>query len=492
MAEVYTVAPEWEKQRADMRLTHDLMGGTQAMRRAAERYIEKGSSEDRRDYEARVHRTKLFNIYRRTLNFLRGQVFQKQIVVGADGDSTTASEEIFQKFSENVDRMGRNITAWSGDVFRSGLNDGVTFCLVDYPQVDTREADGVTEYRDANGEWRPKTQAADMENAWTPYFVHVRAEQVIDARLEWQGGRPYITHFRYREVVQLPLDEWSNTVVERIRVFRSGVWEIWQNSGIGNTDFVKQGDGRLSLSVIPVAVFMPGDQRTPLTAEPALQDLAELNARHWTATSGQYALMEFVRRPVWFGRGLTDDKGAPLPVGPGRLIATSNEWATLQSVGVDSASVEAGRQELQDLESAMAVYGLQLLQPKTGAITATESARDAQENNSTLQNWALQYQDFLENCFKLVGTWWGLDDGPSIKVNTDFARATNMQLLLDMTRAGILSNVTFLELAKQAGLLPDEFSADAETEKMAREVMTNQGPSGVQHFADALRASGGI
>lgn len=63
----------------------------------------------------------------------------------------------------------------------------------------------------------------------------------------------------------------------------------------------------------------------------------------------------------------------------------------------------AGRQELQDLENSMALYGLQLLQPKTGAITATESMRDAEENNSTLKAWALQFQDFLENSMPAGG-----------------------------------------------------------------------------------------
>ena len=253
-------------------------------------------------------------------------------------------------------------------------------------------------------------------------------------------------------------------------------------------------EGFFSIGVIPVVWFMPGEKRTPMTAEPALIDLAQLNKRHWQATSSQFEMMEYVRRPVWFGRRLgtrnTQTGEMKIVFGAGILCNADDDNAMLQSLGIDAGSVAAGRQELQDLENSMALYGLQLLQPKTGAITATESLRDAEENNSTLKAWALQFQDFLENCMRLVAKWWGQDDGPSVKVNTDFANAMDASFLLEMFRAQVISAQTFLELVKNMGILPDDFAVDDEAAKIAGGLMVNGGPGGVAGLAQRLRVGG--
>lgn len=492
-ATVDTVSPAFQQQREDMRLPHDLMGGTQAMIRAGAQYIPQEEGETLHEYKIRLGRTILLNVYKRTLLYMGGRVFEKSVVLGED-----VADSRFEAFVENVDKQGRNLTVWGRHVFEEGLNDGVTFCVVDFSRVETRAGEnGETEYKRADGTWAAKTEAADRENAWAPYFVHVDAGQVLDARVEWRNGKPFVSHFRYIETLEEPDGPWGSKTYEQIRAFRyeegQAVWETWRNNEPGNTDFVKGPNGELSIGVIPVVAFMPGDKRTDMTAQPALIDLAQLNKRHWQATSAQFELMEFVRRPPWFGRNLGefDAEGKKTIIfGPGKLCNSNNPDAALQSVGVDPGSVAAGRQELQDLESSMAMYGLQLLQPKTGVITATESNRDAEENNSSLKAWALQFQDFLENCMKFVAMWWGLEDGPSVKVNTEFANALDASLLLDMFRAGVISGQTLLSLFKGMGILPDDFLVDEEAAKIAGSLMTNAGPTGVVGLASRLGVGG--
>lgn len=493
-ATIETVSPAFLQQKIDMQLCHDLMGGTPAMIKAGQKYIPLENGEDIDNWQIRLDRTILFNIYKRTLRYLCGRIFEKQVSLGDD-----VTDQRFQEFTENVDRLGHNLTIWSRHTFESGLNDGVTFCLVDFTNVMTRVENGVTQYQRPDGTWADKTEAADRDNKWGPYFIHVPADQVIDARLEWIDGNPRITHFRYIQTLEYPDGLWGTKTYQQIRAFYIGDdnkvhYEVWSNkSANGNTgQFAFEYGDVLSIDVIPVTMFMPGEKKTPLTAEPALIDLAYLNKRHWQATSGQFQLMEMVRRPVYFGNalGLVDPDTGKIKIvfGPGKLCACDNPNARLESIGVDAASVEAGRQELKDLEDRMAIYGLQLLQPKTGAITATESLQDSQENNSTLKAWALQFQDFLENCFALVGRWWGLEDGPSVIVNTDFANTIDPQIYLDLYRAGALSGETLLKLYKDLTFFDDEFVIEDEAAKIANGLMTNG--TGAASLADIMKQQG--
>lgn len=491
MASVDTVSKAFLLQRQDCQAAHDLMGGTKAMRLAATRYVPRGADESADVYRDRMGRTVLLNAFRRTLNFLRGQVFQKPVQLGDDAD------ERFQQWSEDVDRQGRNITVWSGNAFRRGLQDGVTFCLVDFASIQTRVVDGVTEYLRGDGQWARKTAAADIEEGWAPYLVHIPAEQVIDAWGDSSGGNLTVTHFRFIEDVTVQDDEWSRKTIQQIKVFSKedgGIirWSVWRNDEDKLSGFHLFDEGTLSIPEIPVAVFMPGDRMTDFTASPALADLADLNVRHWQVSSGHADMMEFIQRPVWFGSGLpahTDD-GEPIVFSAGRLLCSSDTDAKLESKGVDANSYEASAAELQTIKNDMAMYGLQLLQPKSGQITATEAERDGAESNSTLLNWALDFQDFLENVTRLVALWWGMEDGCSVVVNTGFTKSVDLSYLLDMYRAGVLSADTLLEMVKGAGMLPDDLDVRDESASIARNLMATGGGATTASFEEILNGGG--
>lgn len=498
---VSTVSDAFLLQRRDMRLTHDLMGGTQAMRRAGEIYLPRKQGESDKAYDARIGRTVLLNAYKRTVRFSRGQVFKRPVVIeDASPDSLLPQSSVdwFKDWSEDVNRNGDSLTDWSGGVFEAGLNDGVTFCLVDYSSVPTIvDESGHVSYRDGEGNYRLKTAEADRQNGWGPYLIHVKAEQVLDARTEKINGVFRIVHFRYVETFEVALDEWTTEYRQRIRVFTPGAYQVWENGANLSADFVLVDEGQMQdergrvLEYVPVCLFMPGDKRTDVTAEPALIDLADLNRRHWQAYCAQCELMEFARFPVWFGKQLVSDQEKTIPFGPGVLINASADYASLDSKGVDAASVESGRAELADLESKMSMYGLQLLQPDANtSVTATEVNQDTEESVSTLEDWAMRFQNFLENCLRLVSLWKGWEDGPGVKVNTELARVVNVSLLLDLQERGVLSKRSLLAQFKRAGLLPDDFDTDAELDLVAQELNTASGPSGAFNFSSLLRRSG--
>ena len=63
----------------------DLMGGQKAMRAAGERYLHRGKDEPKPKWEARVNGATLLNAYERTLAYLAGQVFSKDVSLGGIG-----------------------------------------------------------------------------------------------------------------------------------------------------------------------------------------------------------------------------------------------------------------------------------------------------------------------------------------------------------------------------------------------------------------------
>lgn len=502
-ASIQTPTSVFQRQHEAARPCLDLMGGTEAMRRAGGRYIMRKEAEPERAYTNRIDRTVLRNAFAQTLGYYRGQVFSRQVAL--DNKSSALSDEQMKRFrawAEDVDQRGHNLTAWSGNVFTSGLVSGVTCCLVDYPHIETINEDGVTLYRASDGTMRPKTAAADAAEGWQPYLVHIPAEQVLDCRAEWRNGRRVITHFRYVEVryEQNENDQFVLEPIEYIHAYWLDHWELWRSAATGQvaSGLQKIAEGRMTLDEIPVAVFMPGDPRSDFTARPALMDLAHLNVRHWQATSEQYDLLAYVRLPVWTVMGAEQKIGKdgmpePLVFGPGNVVYLS-PGGNIQSCGVDAASVEAGRQDLRDLENAMATYGLQIMQAQSAArLTAAQVQKESREGNSQLRNWALDFQDFLENCLRLVGKWWGMPDGPSVKVNDDYADSASIDYLIQLHDKGIIGKETLAAFAVRLGILPDDFNYSDEVSRLAQDAATtaNAGQSFGLSLMQRLGAGGG-
>ena len=503
-ASIQTPTSVFQRQHEAARPCLDLMGGTEAMRRAGGRYIMRKEAEPERAYTNRIDRTVLRNAFAQTLGYYRGQVFSRQVAL--DNKSSALSDgqmERFWAWAEDVDQRGHNLTSWSGNVFTSGLVSGVTFCLVDYPHIETINEDGVTLYLASDGTMRPKTAAADAAEGWQPYLVHIPAEQVLDCRAEWRNGRRVITHFRYVEIrqEQSQANQFVLEDVQYIHAYWLDRWEVWRFP-ILNGKVVEgaapYAQGRMTLDEIPVAVFMPGDHRSDFTARPALMDLAHLNVRHWQATSEQYDLLAYVRLPVWTVTGAEreigkDGRSVPLTFGTGNVIYLS-PGGSVQSAGVDAASVEAGRQDLRDLENAMATYGLQIMQAQSAArLTAAQVQRESREGNSQLRNWALDFQDFLENCLRLVAKWWGMPDGPSVKVNDDYADSASIDYLIQLHDKGIIGKETLAAFAVRLGILPDDFNYSDEVARLAQDAATtaNAGQSFGLSLMQRLGVGGG-
>ena len=465
-----TKGAAWSEHSTLYALPKALLGGTAAMRSAGQTYLSKGSAEPHGDYDYRLANTFLTDSYKRTLNYLTGQVFKK-----APQLDQAASADI-EAWSEDVDRKGNNLAVFSQKAFRAGLDAGAVFIYSDYSSVKTVDTDSGPMFEDKDGTLKPRTLAAAKAMGWGPYWVEVQADQVIDAWFDTVDGKPTLIHFRYLESVEEQKDEWTREIVEQVRVLSRGSWQVWrkQKGADGKMEWMPYDQGTTTMPEIPLSAFLPGEPLTEYTAQPALMGLAELCLQHWQSSSGHRSMMDWLRRPIVFGKCLSHEDGFILPAAPGVGLHSSDPGADIKAVNViPTDAVTSSAADLQALETKMGLYGLQLMMPRSGNVTASQIRRESAESDSALQRWAGAFQDTLENALRFTALWLGEKDGPAITVNSDFddmlddVEANVIMLAVDK---GIISKQLAFETLKRRGLI----STDQEWEEMKAQVENDQ------------------
>lgn len=491
----------FEDQTTWLHVTRSLLGGTKIMREAGEKYLPRKRGEDKESYENRLNGAVLVNHYARTGGYLAGQVFQKPVSYQKPEDGRGApedQEEYWKVFAENVDAQGANLSMFTARVFRAGVDDGVTFLLADYSRVNVeQDGAGYTYLREEDGTTRPKTAATDEERNLRPYWVPITADNVLDCVLEVVSGVPVVRSFRYLEQITERDEKGGEVLINRVRVFSATDWELWEQIE-GRGDYVRRGGGPLkdergrTLGVVPVVWFIPGRPVTPVTARPVMEDLAWMNVSHWQAYSNHIQLMNWVRSPAWFGKKLLTSSGDTPVMSPGHLISVDDDSASLESVGVDSGSVNWSLSDLKDKTEYMSLYGLQMITSTATNITATQAEFIAGSSESQLKEWVQALQDTMENALKLIARWKGFADGPALSINTEFRLALNVQLLTFLSSLcdkGQLSTQTLLETLKLMGVFADEFTVKDELEKLKKQANDNQFTPGWGDLAGGGRYS---
>ena len=459
---VSTPLPEYTAHQTRLALINVLMGGTAAMQEAGAKYLPQEPAESAQAWKIRLQRTVLFNAIKRTVQKLTGEVFSKDVDVGDD------IPESIKLWLEDVDLQGRNESRFSQEVFQTAIKDGVTHILVDYPQ-----ADGVA------------TLADEKAAAIRPYWIHIKADQVIGWRFEVINGKRVLSQVRITECQEVADGAYGMKEVNRIRVLNRDSFEIWEEKtdDKGEVQWEMVHSGALTLGLIPLVTIMFGEQMSPMTACPPLEDLAYLNLAHWQSSSDQRNILHFARVPLLFGKGLTDDQGRPpgaegsnFEIGVNRLIHSTNPDADLKVVEHSGNCIQAGRDDLHDMEDQMAMFGLTLMLPKGVQTTATQSASDKSENDSALRGWAMVLKDCLELALSYMAQWAKLGDkGGSVTVNTDFRAFSglDMQFLTQAMIAGKIPMGLWLSEMQRRGVIAEDFD---ETEIMA--MLENEARSG--------------
>ncbi len=437
-----------------------LMDGTNAMRKAGQKYLPKFQYETPSGYEFRLLSTTLLNYYKRSVMGLLGKPFSEPLGIPENMD-----EGLKNILADDVDHQGSDLDAFARNAFHIGLSKGLVHILVDYPTAMTSE-DGA-----------PVTLADEEARGATPYMVIIQPENLIAAFAEFRHGVEVLTHIRIKEceVVQ---DKWKEIEIERVRILEPGKWELWRKGDNGK--YTLESEGTTSLDYIPLVTYY-AERQGFMRSRPPLLDLAHLNVSHWQSSSDQRNALSVARFPILAASGV--DPETQLMIGPNTFYATREPTSKIYYVENSGSALGMGRQDLEDLKTEMAMMGLQLLLPgQPGGQTATAKAMDGAEANCGLQAMVLDFQACLNQAVDIMADWLGIETGEkkdaadSILINSEFGlalgQAQDLSILLAMRASRELSHAAFMTELKRRGFLPADFDIEADLALVGEEAPT--------------------
>jgi len=471
---------------ARLHLIKALLGGTQAMREAGETYLPKEENESDDKYSGRKERTTLLNAFKRTGGTLTGQVFCDPIQYNEDD----VPEEM-KPWLKNIDNNGKDINRFFMKGFKTGINEGVSHFYIDFPMLVTSE-DG-KQYKTTNEEtgeekWETYNEAVRKKNGWRPYLINYEAEQIIGWKTDNVGGQKSLSQIRIQEhiVKPDPDDKYLTYEVEQVRVLEKGRWELWERVYTGDKDGVDNSSDKSKLEWvlldegptlikdrIPFYSFIPDEELTELTAISPLEDLAYLNLTHWQSTSEQRNILRYSRFAIWFGRKLTKGKKkSDIIFGPSRLILGDDPDSDLKAVEIQGHAIKAGKEDLDDIERRMSMFGFMLMVPKTGNQTATAKALDTAESDSSLKSFALSYKKLINEVMGALALAGGITEEIALfSINTEFKNflvSVEATVIKDCVSDGWLPAEVAFEEFQRRGILKDEWDW-VELQKMKEE-----------------------
>lgn len=373
---------------------------------------------------------------------------------------------------EDVDLLGDNLQAFSGDLFQAAIDDGWVWIRLEYPDSD---AQNLAQAR-ARGD--------------RPYWSMIRAVEVLD----WDYGlasengkmRQGFRYLKHKALETVRTDDMMLQVVTRCYEYyledgsvRVAVSQYEEGDGDGDeSHWVSLEERTLNYPFIP---WVPVTTKSKLlTAQaPPMLAIAQLNIRHYQLNYQLDNLIYNVAHPVVVWRVLdevsrnSDEElqaqsmaisAAMTKNDSGVLIPTSGgaEWLTC-----DPRAIAPLESQIMQCENQMGKLSLATMtSPKNVAESAESKQLDRTQSDSIMAAIAQNLEDAL-NLALYYHQYMRGESGeqPSCQVNRDFnpvaADAAIFNLFTTMQRERQLTLKTMLEQCK----LHDLFIGDLDVEE---------------------------
>lgn len=436
-------------------LIDDLLGGTDAMRAAAERYIPRRSteavgSEGAQYYDARLKLATLLPAFEESIARYTGRVFTESVQL----------EEVPQQMRDqilpDIDREGSNHEVFLRNTFFNALARGLSYVLVDTPS----RVDAVSREQQKQARMQPFAMLLDHTNM-----------------LGWRVADGVLSMLRVKLNVEVDDGEYGTKSVEEIRVYRRNApqnasvaeskasvdVQSFRRNANGEWTPVTQDPIRINVPSIPLVTFYTN--RTGfMQAKPPLFELAQLNAKHWRMQASMDEFMDVGLVPILAGIGFDNSDNIVLGL---RHAVRVPENGNLKFVEPTGAMVRLAKERLDNMKEDMRIAGAKLMgQQGGGSKTATEAREDAARENSVLGGMVTAFADATVALFDTLAMFINKEKGGRAtyrpNLDPDMLPTESMQILNNMADSGRLSDRTVFEEAQRRGLVTDELDWEEE------------------------------
>jgi len=442
-------------------LIADILAGASAIRKKIDHYLPKYEDESRAEYDRRNKAAPWRPEFVDVLRSLASKPFSKDVSID-EGASSRIKDLV-----EDIDSRGNSLTAFARATFKNGVANGMHAILVDFPTM-TKTA----------------TVAEEKAAGVRPYWVQIDAKDIIALYTDFINGVERVTHVRIKECAVIP-EGFGAKEVNRVRVLfldETGKpnWQLWEQQQKTETvekpAYVMIADGQITLDSIPLVLFYTGDRQGEHQVIPPLIDLADMQIELYRSLSRLDEILTFAGSPMLSANGFALEKGVSVAVGPKRvLVAPPGESATSWSfVQPDAANIKEVRDHVQSVIDDIRRLGMQPLTPKSGTPTATGQSIEAAKAHSSVQAWALDLQDALEQAFVYTAQWLREPENVEVTVDVDFSiepyAPAPLQTLQAARNAKDITLRTYWDGLRRFDVLPADFDPDQEETDLADEL----------------------
>ena len=343
-------------------------------------------------------------------------------------------DDYWTEWIKDVDGYGTDLDAFARRVVLNSLLLGHSAILVDFPTTEPAE-----------------NLLQERQLGLRPYFLEVRADQILGWRKEGDSPLAPINQIRINEYVTEPVGAFGDRVVQQIRVLERGSYQIWRK---GEDGWALYQEGTTSLPVIPLAVTYSG-KLSELMSVPPLLAIANLNILHAQRQADLQHALHVAALPVMYLKAFEDNGDEiALSANSAILLPENGEVGYAEPA---SSAFESQQNFITELEQQMRNLGISTLFSQTYVgETAEAKAMDRSDSDSMLSVVSQDLENALQNAMDMAAAYVGIE-APKVVVSRDFdlqkLDGTQVQQYMGMWQNGAITHQTLLEILSRGEVL---------------------------------------
>jgi len=428
------------------------MGGTQAFRENAGQLLPIEPKEDEAAWRRRVSHAVLSPFTMRIADQAAGLIMRKPLQLEPKEEDGEV-DEYWTEWVKDVDGYGTDLDAFARRVVLNSLLLGHSAILVDFPSTEPAE-----------------NLLQERQLGLRPYFLEVRADQILGWRKEEDSPLAPVNQIRISEYVTESVGMFGDRAVHQIRVLERGAWSIWRK---GEDGWAKYQEGTTSLPVIPLAVTY-SNKVSELMSTPPLLPLASLNLLHGQRQADLQHALHVAALPVMYLKGY-EDSGDEIALSANSAILLP-ETGDVGYCEPASSAFESQQAFITELENQMRNLGISTLFSQTYVgETAEAKAMDRSDSDSMLSVVSQDLENALQNAIEMAAQFVGIE-APKVMVSRDFdlqkLDGTQVSQYMQMWQNGAITHQTLLEILSRGEILSN-IDIEAEIEMIEQEKLAS-------------------